>query len=118
MEMKSKMKRLLALLLAATILASLCSVTAFAKTTVTGTNGNDIYLGWKYYTDKTFSTQVYSLTAGQTYAAKLFFYNNPTSSVAESIGGIDLAFDAAKINTSLDAIYPSAANVAATTNYK
>lgn len=118
MSMKNKMKRLLALLLAATILASLCSVTAFAKTTVTGSNGKDIYLGWKYYTDKDCTAVTESLTSGETYYAKLFFYNNPVNSVAESIGGFDLTFSAERINITLNDILFKKADTETTPNFK
>ena len=112
MSMKNKMKRLLALLLAATILASLCSVTAFAKTTVTGTNGKDIYLGWKYYTSRDYTNEAVSLTKGTTYYAKLFFYHNPTTSVADSLCAFDLTFSAENISTEIDNIYQGQSNVA------
>lgn len=118
MKMKDKMKRLLALLLVATILTGLCSVTAFAGKAVTGNTGKDIYLGWKYYSDRTFATEVSSLTKDQTYFAKLFFYNNPISSVPESVGGFDLVFNAEKINISASDLFPKQASVEAVTNVK
>ena len=118
MKMKDKMKRLLALLLVATILTGLCSVTAFAGKAVTGNTGKDIYLGWKYYSDRTFATEVSSLTKDQPYFAKLFFYNNPISSVPESVGGFDLVFNAEKINISASDLFPKQASVEAVTNVK
>lgn len=69
--MKVRLKRVLALLLAAAMLASFCSVTVFAGEVAKGTNGKTIYLNWTYYSDKKVTNKVDSLEADTEYYARL-----------------------------------------------
>ena len=74
--MKVRLKRVLALLLAAAMLASFCSVTVFAGEVAKGTNGKTIYLNWTYYSDKKVTNKVDSLEADTEYYARLGFSGN------------------------------------------
>ena len=99
--MRVRLKRFLALLLAAAILASFCSVTVFAGEVAKGTNGKTIYLGWTFYTDINVSQPVSgTLDANTEYYARLGFYGNPVSEgVTNTICSFSLygTFDTNKI---------------------
>lgn len=98
--MKVRLKRVLALLLAAAMLASFCSVTVFAGEVAKGTNGKTIYLNWTYYSDKKVTNKVDSLEADTEYYARLGFSGNPIDQGAlASICSFSLygSFDTEKI---------------------
>ena len=98
--MKVRLKRVLALLLAAAMLASFCSVTVFAGEVAKGTNGKTIYLNWTYYSDKKVTNKVDSLEADTEYYARLGFSGNPIDQGAlSSICSFSLygSFDTEKI---------------------
>lgn len=98
--MKVRLKRVLALLLAAAMLASFCSVTVFAGEVAKGTNGKTIYLNWTYYSDKKVTNKVDSLEADTKYYARLGFSGNPIDQGAlASICSFSLygSFDTEKI---------------------
>ncbi len=98
--MRVRLKRFLALLLAAAILASFCSVTVFAGEVAKGTNGKTIYLSWSYYSDIDLTMQVNELEAETEYYARLGFSGNPIDSGAHnSICSASLygSFDAERI---------------------
>ena len=98
--MKVRLNRVLALLLAAAMLASFCSVTVFAGEVAKGTNGKTIYLNWTYYSDKKVTNKVDSLEADTEYYARLGFSGNPIDQGAlASICSFSLygSFDTEKI---------------------
>ena len=90
--MRMTLKRICALILAITIMVSACCVSVFATQITTGNSGTTIYLAWSYYSDSALQNPASSLEQGNTYFAKLSFYNNPTELI-DSIQGFTLYSD-------------------------
>ncbi len=90
--MRMTLKRICALILAITIMVSACCVSVFATQITTGNSGTTIYLAWSYYSDSALQNPASSLERGNTYFAKLSFYNNPTELI-DSIQGFTLYSD-------------------------
>ena len=90
--MRMTLKRICALILAITIMVSACCVSVFATQITTGNSGTTIYLAWSYYSDSALQNPTSSLEQGNTYFAKLSFYNNPTELI-DSIQGFTLYSD-------------------------
>ena len=90
--MRMTLKRICALILAITIMVSACCVSVFATQITTGNSGTTIYLAWSYYSDSELRNPASSLERGNTYFAKLSFYNNPTELI-DSIQGFTLYSD-------------------------
>lgn len=90
--MRMTLKRICALILAITIMVSACCVSVFATQITTGNSGTTIYLAWSYYSDPALQNPASSLERGNTYFAKLSFYNNPTELI-DSIQGFTLYSD-------------------------
>ena len=90
--MRMTLKRICALILAITIMVSACCVSVFATQITTGNSGTTIYLAWSYYSDSELQNPASSLERGNTYFAKLSFYNNPAELI-DSIQGFTLYSD-------------------------
>lgn len=90
--MRMTLKRICVLILAITIMVSACCVSVFATQITTGNSGTTIYLAWSYYSDSALQNPASSLERGNTYFAKLSFYNNPTELI-DSIQGFTLYSD-------------------------
>ena len=114
--MRMTLKRICALILAITIMVSACCVSVFATQITTGNSGTTIYLAWSYYSDSALQNPASSLERGNTYFAKLSFYNNPTELI-DSIQGFTLYSDYSASEITVNQIAEADAKGIASSDY-